>query len=544
MTTPTIPVPTALDFTAAAGWPVRAAAHVLGAGLVLAVLVALPVAPTDLDRHQLPKEAVVHLFTWVAVLLARPLPSRGLRPAAFWSITALLVITIVSGVMASNGWLALRAGSLVVTGVAAFVTARYLAAAGVGAIMLSWCCVAAIVGAGTGLAQVYGVRSALFAATRIPGGTFGNRNFMAHFAGLGLPVLMLVALSARRQLVAVAVSVGCAVLVAAIVLSRSRAAWVGSGSGTLLFLGLCLAARRRHALPALSRRVLILGGVMTAGVIAAMVIPNRLAWRSASPYLDTFTALANHDEGSGHGRVLQYRNTVRLAWQHPLFGVGPGNWPVRYGEVAPPSDPTWVFGDVVPINPWPSSDWMALLSEFGILAVLAALLFGVALAWRGLAAARGNGDRVLGGAALLALLAVTFIEGNLDAVLLLPVPLLFVAMSAGALLQRSDNTPGAAAIPFGAPARAAFLLPLVLSVITLRSVMQTAAYLVAGSGRSLARLAWAARVDPGSYPIRIALAQRKSCAEAKSDVLAVVGMAPNWPATIAVARKCGIRVPK
>ena len=535
MTTPTIPVPTALDFTAAAGWPVRAAAHVLGAGLVLAVLVALPVAPTDLDRHQLPKETVVHLFTWVAVLLARPLPSRGLRPAAFWSVTALLVITIVSGVMASNGWLALRAGSLVVTGVAAFVTARYLAAAGVGAIVLSWCCVAAIAGAGTGLAQVYGVRSALFAATRIPGGTFGNRNFMAHFSGLALPVLMLVA---------VAVSVGCAVLVAAIVLSRSRAAWVGSGSGTLLFLGLCLAARRRHALPALSRRVLILGGVMTAGVIAAMVIPNRLAWRSASPYLDTFTALANHDEGSGHGRVLQYRNTVRLAWQHPLFGVGPGNWPVRYGEVAPPSDPTWVFGDVVPINPWPSSDWMALLSEFGILAVLAALLFGVALAWRGLAAARGNGDRVLGGAALLALLAVTFIEGNLDAVLLLPVPLLFVAMSAGALLQRSDNTPGAAAIPFGAPARAAFLLPLVLSVITLRSVMQTAAYLVAGSGRSLARLAWAARVDPGSYPIRIALAQRESCADASNDVMAAVRLAPTWPATIAAARRCSIQIQK
>jgi O-antigen ligase len=542
VTSPTRQVPAALDFTAAARWPVRAAAHVLGAGLVLAVIAALPVAPTDLDRHQLPKETVVHLVTWVAVLLARPFPLPGLRPAARWSLAALVGITIVSGVMASDGWLALRAGSLLITGVVAFVTARHLAAAGAGSILLAWCGVAGVAGATAGLAQAYGVHSLLFAATRIPGGTFGNRNFMAHFSGLALPVLMLVAVSARRQLVAVAVSLACAVLVAAIVLSRSRAAWIGAGAGTLLFLAVCLGARRRHALPAIGTRGLVLGGVMTAGVIAAMAIPNHLAWRSASPYLDTFTALANHDEGSGHGRVLQYRNTVRLALQHPVLGVGPGNWPVRYGEVAPPNDPTWVFGDVVPINPWPSSDWMALVSELGVLALLAALLLGVAIAWRGLAAARSSGDRVLGGATLLALLTVTFIEGNLDAVLLLPAPLLFVALSAGAVLQRSDDTPEADAIPSGAPSRGAILLPLVLGVITLRSATQTAAYAVAGSGRSLARLAWAARVDPGSYPIRIALAQRESCPDAKNDIIAAIRMAPTWPATINAARRCGVRI--
>jgi O-Antigen ligase len=538
-----MPVSAALDFTAAARWPLRAAAHALGAGLVLAVLVALPVAPTDLDRHQLPKETVVHLFTWMAVLLARPFPSRGLRPAALWSLAVLVLVTFASGVMASDGWLALRGGSLLVTGAAAFVTARYLAAVGVSSILLSWCGVAGIVGASTGLAQAYGVRSPLFAVTRLPGGTFGNRNFMAHFSGLALPVLMLVALSARRQLVAIAMSVGCGVLVAAIALSRSRAAWIGASTAILLFLGICLLARRRHALPALGTRVRMLGGLMLAAVVAAMVIPNRLAWRSTSPYLDTVAALASHDEGSGHGRLLQYQNTVRLALKHPLIGVGPGNWSVRYGDVAPPNDPSWVFGDVIPLNPWPSSDWMALASEFGLIAVFAALLLGIAVAWRGVVAARGSSDRVLGGAALLALLAVTFIEGNLDAVLLLPASLLFVAISAGALLQRSDRD-DAEGTPMSQATRAprgAFLLPLVLGVITVRSAMQTAAYGVAGSGRSLVRLAWAARVDPGSYPIRIALAQREECGDARNDIIAVLRMAPTWPATIEAARRCGVR---
>jgi hypothetical protein len=520
---------------------VRAAAHVLGSGLLLAVLIALTVAPTDLDRHQLPKESIVHLFTWIAVLLARPRPLHGLRRAARWSLAGLVVITIVSGIFASDGWLAFRAGSLVLTGAAAFVTARYLAAAGVGSILLWWCGMAGVAGAATGLAQAYGVHSPFFATTRVPGGTFGNRNFMAHFAGLALPLLMLGVLTTRRQLAAIALSLGCAVLVAAIVLSRSRAAWIGAGASTLIFLGLCLAARRRHALPAFRTRALTLCGVMLAGVLAAMVIPNRLAWRSASPYLDTVAALASHDEGSGRGRVLQYENTLRLAVRHPLIGVGPGNWSVHYGDVAPPSDPTWVFGDVVPINPWPSSDWMALTSEMGFGAMFAALLLGVAIGWRGMVAARGSGDRMLSGAALLALLAVTFIEGNLDAVLLLPASLLLVAISAGVLLQRSDEgTPSV--VPNGPSARAPLILPLVLGLITLRSAMQTAAYAVAGNGRSLSRLAWAAHVDPGSYPIRIALAQREACDDARNDIIAVARMAPHWPATINAERRCDVRI--
>ena len=59
----------ALDHVAADRWPRRTAADVLGLGLVLAVIIALPAAPSDLDRHQLPKETVMHLTTWLAVVL-------------------------------------------------------------------------------------------------------------------------------------------------------------------------------------------------------------------------------------------------------------------------------------------------------------------------------------------------------------------------------------------------------------------------------------------------------------------------------------------
>jgi O-antigen ligase len=396
----------------------------------------------------------------------------------------------------------------------------------------------------TGLAQAYGLESPLFATTRVPGGTFGNRNFMAHFSGLTLPVLMLLVVRTRRTLLAAAGMVACTIVVAAIVLSRSRAAWIGTLAGVITFLVVCLLAQRRVALPNLRRRLVPLVAVVVLGIALALLVPNRLAWRSASPYSDTLIGIANHEEGSGRGRILQYRNSLQLALQHPVLGVGPGNWSIRYAEVAPPGDPSWVFGDVVPINPWPSSDWVALASECGVLGVLAVFLLACALGWRGVLAARATGDRTIAGATLLALLVTAFTVGSFDAVLLLPAPLLFIALAAGGLLELSDgDTRGFEWSPQQA-ARGSVAVPLTLGLLALWSVLQTTAYVVAGGGRSVRRLAWAARIDPGSYPIRIALAQRESCGDARNDIIAAVRMAPNWPASISSARRCGVRIPR
>src|SRR5690606_34776338 len=152
-----------------------------------------------------------------------------------------------------------------------------------------------------------------------------------------------------------------------------------------------------------------------------------------SPYAETLTGIANTQDGSGRGRVLQYRNTLQLAKQNPLLGVGPGNWALRYGDVAPPNDPSWVWGGVIRLNPWTSSYWMALLAERGPVAVFGTLLLGLALAWRGVLQLRRVGEDAAFGATLCAVLASVTVVGLFDASLLLPVPVLLVAMALGAL---------------------------------------------------------------------------------------------------------------
>lgn len=527
------------DPAAVARWPLRTAAHLLGVGLVTAVLIALPVAPSDLDRHQFPKETAVHLATWLAVILTRPLPARDLRPATWLALLGFLVVTAVSALFADNLWVAVRATGLSCTGVFAFLTARRLAAEGEGGTLVGWMLAAAFAGTVTGLAQAYGLSSPFFAETRVPGGTFGNRNFLAHFAAIALPLAAVTTLTTRRVLAALATALLAGLLLAAIVMTRSRAAWLGSVVGLGAFGTVWFLARRRAAVPIRAGRIPLLALTLAAGVAAILVLPNELEWRARSPYAETLSNLADAKEGSGRGRVIQFRNTARLALAHPLLGVGPGNWPIRYAEVAPPNDPSWAWGDVVPINPWPSSDWMALVSERGMGAMLLVMLLAGSLLVRGMYGMLAGGDRGLGAALLLGTLAVVAEQGAFDAVLLLPAPLLLTAMLLGVALQRADGVAASPAVP--PTPRWWPVVPLLLGAVTLRSALQTGAYLVAGDGSRTGRMTWAARIDPGSYPIRIALAQRLPCATARPHIAAVRSMASEWPAVENVSRRCGRR---
>ena len=59
--------------------------------------------------------------------------------------------------------------------VAALLAAHQLAARGFGSLLIRWLGVTAFIGTLTGLAQAYGLQLPIFATTRLPGGSYGNR---------------------------------------------------------------------------------------------------------------------------------------------------------------------------------------------------------------------------------------------------------------------------------------------------------------------------------------------------------------------------------
>ena len=513
----------------------------IGLGAVAVVLAAEPSPLFDLDRFAAPKELVLHLTALGALLIL------GLTSAEQWMtlvaadvpLVGFAVWSAISALLATNHWLSARALAITISGLVLYRAGRRIAAEGAGGILLVGLSLALVIGAMTGLAQTYGFETWLLSESRAPGGTFGNRNFLAHLMAIGTPLLVLLVMETRSLRRAAAASVGLGCMIAAMVLTRSRAAWLGAAVSAVVMAGAWLIARHggRSLLP--SPRLRLAAFAVAVAVTAALLLPNRLSWRSDSPYRDTMRDLANYREGSGRGRLIQYGNSLRLARIDPVFGVGPGNWPVKYPLVTTRGDPSFAGADPMPTNPWPSSDWVAFVTERGAVAACLLLMGFAAMGLTALRRLRGEdpGD-VRRALALLGVITAVLATGAFDAVLLLSPPTLLVWPAIGALLPRAGPV---GRIPL--PVRTG-LLPLgvvVLSLAMLRSAGQVEAIARAGPGWPVDRLERAVRYDPGSYRLHLMIAQRSGCTRGRSHAAAAARLFPYLPAPKRKLAACGIR---
>jgi hypothetical protein len=254
----------------------------------------------------------------------------------------------------------------------------------------------------------------------------------------------------------------------------------------------------------------------------------------------------NYKEGSGHGRLIQYSNSLRMTEAHPLLGVGPGNWPVVYPKYASRNDPSMSQDDGLTANPWPSSDWVAMLSERGVIAVgllVATLLALVARAIGDLRAGHArDGERALTAIALVGTIVAVVIVGAFDAVLLLAAPTFLFWTLAGALAPPAER----AAETSNAVRVAATVVVLVAGAVAVgRSATQLAAMSTYSESSRLVSLADAARLDPGNYRIRLRLAQaylgRGNCARARTEARAARALFPNAADPRRVLAACGAK---
>src|SRR5688500_9901107 len=412
----------------------RVALATVIAGAIAVVLLSLPYKAFDLDRFFVPKELALHATAAIAGLIAlarRPRPTLT-RVDTF--LVAFVVLSVISALFAENWWVATRALAITASGVTVFWVARALAVAGYERMLSTGLAVAVVAGAVTALLQAYGLEPEYVSLSRAPGGTFGNRNFMAHLSAIGTPIILLSAIEARRHWGFVVGSTGMAIVAAALVLSRSRAAWLALivGGAIMLLVGWRLRGAWMDAVR--RRRVSVLGGTAALAVIAALLLPNALEWKSESPYLDSVRGVVNYKEGSGAGRLVQYRNSLRMAAANPVLGVGPGNWAVVYPKFASRNDPS-LNDEGMTSNPWPSSDWVAFAAERGFVAVAlyAMALFGLLVgAWMRARSAT-SAHELLGAVALAATVVIASIVGAFDAVLMIAIPSLFLWMIVGAL---------------------------------------------------------------------------------------------------------------
>ena len=518
----------------------RSARLILQLGAIAIVIAATTHRLFDLDRFLIPKEFVLHAAAALGAFFALGAIRRQKFSTVDWLLLAYVGLSVVSALFATNHWLAGRALAISISSVLLFWIARSLRNPDP---LLHVIAFAVVLAAITSLLQAYGLWIDLFSANRAPGGTLGNRNFVAHAAAFGMPVVMLAAL--RGHLLA---SFGVTITTAALVLTRSRAAWLAFAAAAAVFVIALLASRALRRDGVTWRRFFLLFALVMAGVVAALLLPNTLDWRSDNPYLESVQGVVNYQEGSGRGRLIQYQRSLRMAATVPLFGVGPGNWAVEYPDHAPRSDPSIDTSEGgTTFNPWPSSDWVAFASERGFAAALALLIaFGMLMfaSLRRLVQAT-TAEEALLATALTATIAGALVAGAFDAVLMLALPSFLVWTTIGALVPRAyDPLPFALAtetplVP-PQPSRMFALLGVVLALLAALAAVRSAGQVAAmelftrGDRPSLRR---AAVADPGNYRVRLRLARIRG--DARCDhALAARSLFPHADAARSAARGC------
>lgn len=481
----------------------RFALRIVQIGAIVAVLVATTLNAFELDRFFVPKELVLHL----TALLAGAIAARASKDRVDLFLLVYLALSALSAVFATNPWLAMRAVAISASGIVLFWTARSVDREP----LLRALALAVIAAAVTSLLQTYGLDLDFFSDQRAPGGTLGNRNFVAHVAAFGFPLLLLMTLRGRHTLLW---SAGSAIVIASLVLTRSRAAWLAFAAVVVVFF-LAL----RWDAPAV-RRLGAIALITACAVAAALLIPNALRWRSDNPYLETMKRVADYQGGSGRGRLVQYERSLRMAAHHPLLGVGAGNWAVAYPGFATRNDPSMSDSEAgMTFNPWPSSDWVALVSERGLVTAIVLALAFLTLALRALR------ERTLEDVALLGVLTGALVTGAFDAVLLLPVPAFLIWTAFGAL-SRSE--------PLAWGRWRVGVVAIVCLLGALRSASQLYSMNAYVTGRNLKL---AAKIDPGNYRLQLRLARsgKQRCAHAR----AAHALYPHAHAPRGLTRGCG-----
>jgi hypothetical protein len=231
-----------------------------------------------------------------------------------------------------------------------------------------------------------------------------------------------------------------------------------------------------------------------------------------------------------------------MAASNPVFGVGPGNWPVEYVRFAPSNDRS-IADDGMTANPWPSSDWVAFVSERGfvpaaaLLGAFITLFFSALRRWDELE----NPDAVLAQCVLAGTVVTTMVVGAFDGVLVLAAPSFMVWSILGAtrgIRPKSSD----AKVWSGASGIAATALVLFSLLSTARSATQVIAMTSVGRGAYTAGWVRGALWDPGSYRINLRVAElhsrRGHCHDALGYARQAQSLFPRSPAARRIVRSC------
>lgn len=295
----------------------------------------------------------------------------------------------------------------------------------------TWChrilCALSLTGAAAGglaVAQYFSVAGPLFPV--FPGyaqrvySVFGNQDLLGAYLALTLPLTIALAWGRRSRSV---FYLFLFVQGVALVLSGSRSAWLAAAAGMVAALAM--------APPQSGKRALMAFTCVALGVIAG-AIPT-----GSEPLERIQDSFGDSDTG-GRIRLWVWAGTTRMILDHPVLGVGPGNfayWSPSYlgAVVSSPEGHRYLHNEIHTLHA--HSEPLELLAETGVIGLLFLFWLMARLRWTQGAAWGGAG----------AIVVVSLFNATLHSIPHAAAAILLLAM-----ILRDSFTTGSKSEPAGA----------------------------------------------------------------------------------------------
>ncbi len=363
--------------------------HIIALGLLALPLLVLP----DIqDPALLPRLVllglIVALVSLVVIYVGRrqPLPvDTGLAGPIWWLMLAypaiFLIASIGSQVYSESLFVLLRV--MLWTGLVVLLNVGLRLRPYSMRLWLHTVVLASIILPVIAMLQYYDIAFTGLPSGSPPAATMANRNLMASALLLMLPMVALDVYRSRgvwRTLGLVAIGLQASV----IMLTNSRSGWLAlavvlpvviyGGWRISRTLGMNIATRLEYASA--------WKAILMVSLVAAVLFATPWLRRSDQESVVGRLAAAVETKGSVGERLLLWDRTIKMYMDHPLLGIGPGQWKLminKYGTTGLRSE----TGDI--LFQRPHNDFLWILSEtgpVGLLIYLALLAVFLAVGWR------------------------------------------------------------------------------------------------------------------------------------------------------------------
>ncbi len=154
--------------------------------------------------------------------------------------------------------------------------------------------------------------------------TFGNRNHLAGYLEMSIPLVLALFLLGFRPLIAFILGYFSLLLLVALMLSLSRGGWISMFLGLAFMVGALLSSRhfvRKKML------IILIGGFLFLALIVLV----------STPVVEQVkTAMEKEEKADFYSRVVVWGGVMEMISDYPLLGIGPGVFETAFTQYQPP----------------------------------------------------------------------------------------------------------------------------------------------------------------------------------------------------------------